>query len=135
MTLIEIENMKSGAIKAAWDEAVRTVQAAPLAELAERYVQARFDASARDEKLGEQGRTILALQEALESAKEAVGSLRKDLAAAESAGKKAAEIAAAGAKALATAQADAGRWETLARARRGALAVIQSKCGELLAQE
>ena len=69
MNLIEIENLSAVELKARRDELVEAAKGAPVEELAARYVQARLDATQRDEKLAEQGKTITALQDALSAAK------------------------------------------------------------------
>lgn len=77
MTITEVENMDAGTLKAKRAEAVEAVKGAP--ELAARYVQARLDATTRDEKLGEQGKTITALQDAAEASKKREADLRRTL--------------------------------------------------------
>lgn len=67
MTISEIENMDAATLKASKAAAVEAVKGAP--ELATRYVQARLDATIRDEKLAEQGKTISALHDAAEASK------------------------------------------------------------------
>lgn len=62
MTLNEIENLSFADLKTKRDELLAGLKEADHAELASRYVQARTDAKQRDEKLGEQGQTIAALQ-------------------------------------------------------------------------
>lgn len=86
MKITEIENMKADELKAKKSEAVEAVK--DDLQLAARYVQARLDATMRDEKLGEQGRTITALQGALAAVKQSVSEIlaksevdRNDLAA------------------------------------------------------
>jgi len=67
MTLHNIENMSAADLKAQRPELVAAAEAADKKELAGRYVQARTDASLRDEKLAEQGETIKGLQLGLRS--------------------------------------------------------------------
>ena len=61
MSLHEIENLTHAELKAQRDELVKAAAHEHVADLAARYVQARTDAKARDEKLAEQGATITAL--------------------------------------------------------------------------
>jgi len=61
MSLVEIENLSHADLKAQRDTLISAAAKAPAVELAARYVQARTDAKARDEKLAEQGATITAL--------------------------------------------------------------------------
>ena len=77
MSLTEIENLAHAELKAQRDELVKAAAKAPANELAARYVQARTDAKARDEKLAEQGRTINALNDACETAKEKLAQARE----------------------------------------------------------
>lgn len=69
MTLTEIENLSAAELKSRKDELVAAASQADPAELAVRYVQARTDASLRDEKLSEQGKTITTLQGAFDQLK------------------------------------------------------------------
>ncbi len=63
MQLTEIENLSAAELKAKRDELAAAIAGSPPEDLAARYVQARYDAKARDEKLAEQGQTIVALQQ------------------------------------------------------------------------
>lgn len=69
MTLIDLENLSAGDLKAL-ENKLDMAKAAPHDELAARYCRALYDAKARDEKLAEQGRTINALNDALGEAKQ-----------------------------------------------------------------
>lgn len=68
MKISEIENMDAIALKACRQAAADAEEIKTDPTLAARYVQARLDATVRDEKLAEQGRTITALQNALDAA-------------------------------------------------------------------
>lgn len=70
MTLIEIENLPFAEIKSRRDELIEAAKRGELGELAARYVKTLEIAKLRDEKLGEQGRTINTLNDAAEGAKE-----------------------------------------------------------------
>lgn len=70
MTLIDIENLSAGELKKRRDDLVAEAAKANVEELASRYVQARFDATMRDDKLAEQGVTINTLNDALAAAKQ-----------------------------------------------------------------
>lgn len=62
-TIHDIENATSLALKEGRKEAIKIARDSE--DVAERYVQARLDATFRDEKLAEQGVTISALQDSL----------------------------------------------------------------------
>ena len=79
MTITDIENLSFAELKAKRVELIEAAKAVPLDDLAARYVQARTDATARDEKLAEQGKTIIALQDGLAAAKQQNGSLQETL--------------------------------------------------------
>jgi len=64
--IIDVENMTSEQIKAQRKEAITAAREA--GDVAERYVQARLDATLRDEKLAEQGQTIKLLQQSISAA-------------------------------------------------------------------
>ena len=66
MTSTDIENLSFAEIKEQRDSLVDEASKAPTDELARKYVRARMDAVQRDEKLAEQGKTITALQQALD---------------------------------------------------------------------
>lgn len=68
MELHEIENLSATEIKEQRAQLIEDAKAAPVDQLASRYMQARLDAKTRDEKLAEQGKTITLLQQALEKA-------------------------------------------------------------------
>jgi uncharacterized protein YoxC len=68
----QIENMTADEIKEQGDELLEKLKDADDLDIESRYLQARHDAKMRDEKLKEQGVTIVALQEALESAKDLI---------------------------------------------------------------
>ncbi len=61
-----IENLSHAELKANRADLIAQAKEADQHELASRYVQARTDAKHRDEKLAEQGRSIEALQFAVE---------------------------------------------------------------------
>lgn len=82
MQTTQIENMSAADLKAQKAEIVTAIAAAPPEDLAGRYVQARIDASLRDEKLSEQGQTITTLNEALGLAKGEIARLQDELKAA-----------------------------------------------------
>lgn len=153
MNLSEIENLSAADLKAKRAELSAALKAEPPDDLAERYVQARTDAKLRDDKLGEQGKTISLLQAALDKASQdnvdLVSSVRiseaqvKDLEAqieqlksAASAYKATADVTLAERGATIstlTAERDAAR--ALAKARRVALATIAGTINPLLADE
>lgn len=64
-TIIDIENASAGALKAGRTEAISIANAADHDAVAERYVQARLDATTRDELLLDQGDTITTIKTAL----------------------------------------------------------------------
>jgi uncharacterized membrane protein YccC len=68
MTLPEIENLGEAELKARRDELVEAAKTTPAEVLAARFVKALTDAKQRDVQLGEQGKTITALQTGLEAA-------------------------------------------------------------------
>jgi len=70
MNIEEIENSTFAKLKAKRAELVEAAKGLPPEQLAARYVQARTDAKARDEKLADQGKTIIALQDGLAAAKD-----------------------------------------------------------------
>ena len=67
MELTDIEGLAAAELKKRRDELVAEAAKAPVEQLAARYVQARTDATRRDEKLAEQGETIAHLQKALDA--------------------------------------------------------------------
>lgn len=79
MTLVEIENLTAAELKSRKAELIEQAKKAKVDELAARYVQARTDATIRDEKLHEQGVTITSLNEALLSEKNLSASLRSEI--------------------------------------------------------
>lgn len=153
MNLSEIENLSGAELKAKRNELVTAIWDEKPTDLAERYVQARTDATLRDEKLGQQGKTIALLQKALEEANAdkaaltatvntldaAVKQLQKDIE------NQASSFATAKAEGEATlAERDAtiaaltserNAAITLAKARRVALASIAGIINPLLADE
>lgn len=64
-TIIDIENASAGKLKASRAEAIEIAKASDHDAVAERYVQARLDASTRDELLADQGDTITTIKTAL----------------------------------------------------------------------
>lgn len=66
MELHEIENLSAAELKERREELVAAARKAPVDQLAARYVQARTDAKLREDKLAEQGKTIMLLQQAME---------------------------------------------------------------------
>ena len=89
MQLSEIENLDAAALKAGRSELIEAAKAAPAAELAARYVQARTDAKQRDQKLAEQGETIKHLQSALDEAAKREAGARSETQQAETAASEA----------------------------------------------
>jgi hypothetical protein len=83
MTTTEVENLTFDEFEKRRDELVAAMKEVPAAELAARYVQARTDAKCRDEKMGEQGKTITELQESLAHARERERVLGEKLRAAD----------------------------------------------------
>lgn len=81
MTLADIENMPLADLKAKRDELAKSLgdEIHPT-EIAARYVQARADAKARDEKLAEQAGTLAALTQGLNAATEKADGLAAKLA-------------------------------------------------------
>lgn len=153
MTLIEIENLSAADLKAKKAELVEVAKAADVGELAARYVQARTDATCRDEKLAEQGTTITALHESLAAHK---AKIDKMAAEAEDAGRVASENEARLAQAIDNSQKSLAETHAtlvktadrlkqveterdaalaLAKARRAVLADVMTKVGPLLAAE
>lgn len=142
VTLIDIENMSAAEIKQRWDDCADAARGTNAADLAQRYVQARFDAKLRDEKLAEQARTIEGLSTGLESAREAndgwkskVEEMRTRIAEAEhlaiSNGQRIVEMR----EEISAIKKRAEAAEKLAKDRRGALADIMTTIAPLLAQE
>lgn len=152
-TVIDVENAAAADLKAKGAEAVAAAKTASHDDLAERFVDARFDAKIRDEKLGEVARTNAALEQGQQLAGEKIQALEAKVLQRESnvrsleAEKRdlqaiIARIRDESAKALAdlreqlsaeTARADAAA--ALAKARRKALADITGVANPLLAQE
>lgn len=89
MSTKDIESLSFSELKEQRDPLIVEAKKEPVEVLATRYVKAVTDAKQRDEKLGEQGKTITALQDALEAVK---AQLRQ---AADDASKQAAEYAGA----------------------------------------
>lgn len=146
MTLIDIENMTADALKAVRQQAVADLGGS---DLAERYVQARLDAKLRDERLAEQGRTITALNDALNDWKQrtvaaenacnaatnagerAIVALREDLSAAKN---RIATLEEVSREQVDTINDWARRFadmEALAKARRTALVDVMNFAGQL----
>lgn len=69
MKLHEIENLSVAELKARRSELATAIANEPVQEIASRYIQARTDAKARDEKLAEQGKAIADLEKQLQSAR------------------------------------------------------------------
>lgn len=142
MTLIDIENMPFADLKAKRAELIEAASLADIRDVAVRFVDARTDAKQRDEKLSEQGRTITALNDALDAR---VTELRD---AAKSTAELTAQLATADAtiqslrESLAKSQAECGVLATerdaavqLAKARRVGLAAVMTTISPLLAAE
>lgn len=87
MAVHDIEAMSFDELKTKRDATVESLTSEPPAVLAARYVKALMDAKHRDEKLGEQGKTIVALQDGMEAAKQ------QDSARIERLGRRTAELA------------------------------------------
>lgn len=68
MKIHDIENLSAAELKSRRHELKAGLASASHDELAGRYLQARTDASMRDEKLAEQGRTITTLNDAADAA-------------------------------------------------------------------
>jgi hypothetical protein len=81
MTFAEIENLSFAELKEQKAGILKSLGESDKAELAARYVQARTDAKLRDDKLGEQGRTLTALEAGVNSLTEQKVSLEQQLAA------------------------------------------------------
>lgn len=78
--LTSVENMTAQELKDARNELIEDLVAfAPPADVARRYIQARFDAKTRDEKLAEQGELITGLESEIERQKGIVDSLESQL--------------------------------------------------------
>jgi len=102
MNLTQIENLTFEEIKARRAELIEAIKGNDPAELAARYLQARADASQRDQTLGAQGVTITALQQGAAALSEKVEALNGQLrAAAEALAAKDAALAQATAAAAA----------------------------------
>jgi hypothetical protein len=70
MTITDIENKTFAELKAERDALVAEAAGLPIDVVARHYIRARMDATQRDEKLAEQGTTIVALQEGLAATKQ-----------------------------------------------------------------
>jgi hypothetical protein len=70
VTILEVENMGPDELKEQHDACVAAAKASPLDELARRYVKSRYDATRRDVLLGEQAKTLKALQTGLDASQE-----------------------------------------------------------------
>lgn len=141
-TLTDIENLTPGELKTRRAELVAAAQQQPAAELAERYVKARLDASLRDERLGEQGRIITTLQDGLEAKSRENSGLTSEVATLRRALDEAETLIASERAAnqnllqqIESAVVDCRRWRELARGRRAVLAKITSEIAPLLAEE
>lgn len=142
MTLIEIENLTFAELKSHRSEAIEAAKAADVGELAARFVDARTDAKQRDEKLGEQGKIIVLLQDSLERAAQQFAEFQRRADAAEQSCTVANNTIAGLRDELAKAREelsllakDRDTAVTLAKARRGALAEIMKTIAPLLVQE
>lgn len=133
MTIVEIENMNAAELKVKRAEAAQAVVGDP--QLAQRYVQARLDATTRDEKLAEQGATITALQNALETAKKSAAETQVKWETDQVALKVSAEGAGKLAQQLAEANSDRMAAVALAKNRRKVLGDITALIAPLLAAE
>jgi chromosome segregation ATPase len=67
MKLIELENLSVAELKANRADLAQQIAAEPQEQFAARYIERTIDAKTRDEKLSEQGRTITALNDALDA--------------------------------------------------------------------
>lgn len=142
MTLTEIENLTAAELKSRRAELEQAAAAAPVADLAHRYVQARHDAAMRDEKMSEQGRTITALQQALDDLKAKSSQQAGEIATLQRAVDEAETMIASERTAnqnlreqITEASRKAHTWRELAKARRAVLARITSEVAPLLAEE
>jgi hypothetical protein len=79
MDITTIEQKSFAELKAERSELTLQAKGAPLDALASHYIRALTDAKHRDEKMGEQGRTITALQDALDAEKAKVTELAASL--------------------------------------------------------
>lgn len=135
MTITEIENLSFAELKLHRNALIEAASNADKSELASRYVQARTDATHRDEKLSEQGKTI----DALNSGNNALLEKRAELEAQV----QALTAQQVDAQTLIRRQTDtirdwAGRLESaerLARARRVALAEVMQIISPVLVAE
>lgn len=146
MTLHQFMNLTVAEIKEKKIELAKELEKASTSELAGRLVLTLLDAKTRDEKLGEQGKTITALQQGNEALTDKVSQLTAKLTKTE---KNLAEVTVANENLTKTsaeverdltaklqaemARADTG--ETLARKRRVALAEIMTHISPLLVVE
>ena len=78
MKLIDIENMTADQIKAQRSECIADAAKGDVAELAMRFVDARYDAKRRDERLGPMGAEIKLLKTELKAAVEALATTVKE---------------------------------------------------------
>lgn len=80
MTIQDVENLSAAELKADRNKIADLLGAELTADsLAGRYVQARYDAKARDEKLAEQGVMITVMQDGMAAAKAQIELLTKNL--------------------------------------------------------
>ena len=77
MSTADIENMTFAELKAERDAVIEQAKGEKVPVLAARYIKALTDAKHRDEVMGEQGRTITALQDGLEATKVAAETARE----------------------------------------------------------
>ena len=140
MNITDVENMDAATLKSKKAEAIEAVKDAP--ELAPRYVQARLDATMRDVKLAEQGRTITALQDAAEASKKFQAELKNAFERAEKSASSLRgrlEVAQAGYTELQVeldiVQGRLAKAEALAKGRRTVLADVVALINPKLAEE
>lgn len=142
MTLIEIENLSATELKERRAELETEAAKGDAAELAKRFVQARFDAKSRDEKLSEQGATITSLNAAVSASVEKTTEAQAEVASLKAQLKKANESATAVKSevekfvaAMKETEARAVAAERLAKSRRVALADVMKTISPVLAAE
>lgn len=79
MSIHDIENMTFAELKAQRAELVKEAETLDRKDVAARYIQARTDATQRDEKLAEQARILESLQTGLEASKQQAEAFEKKL--------------------------------------------------------
>ena len=131
MELTDIEGLAAAELKKRRDELVAEAAKAPVEQLAARYVQARTDATRRDEKMAEQGETIVHLQKALKAAEKRAAEQAASLGKAEAAIHQDADRFAALQAEAAELRQEATAAKALATKRRAALADVMGFAGKL----